>query len=288
MTEMLLGLSTPIKKYRNFDEASESILKMMSQFIEINTLFIAKNDKHKNVIVKVLNQELTLLEEGSELPFKETFCKLSVEKGREVLVISDLIGNDLAKDLDVTKKLGGGCFIGIPIFYENGENYGTICGLDTKPFAFTDKHVELFETMASLLSYVLELDNANKEIIHLSAPIVPITKGVAILPIIGDISEYRAEKIIHTALSTSTELSLQYLIIDLSGILQMNDDVSFHLLNLVQMLKLIGVTPALTGIRPDLAMKAVQLNLNLSNVMIGGNLEGILHRIGFTLNRNGS
>jgi rsbT co-antagonist protein RsbR len=68
----------------------------------------------------------------------------------------------------------------------------------------------------------------------------------------------------------------------------MNDDVSFHLLNLVQMLKLIGVTPALTGIRPDLAMKAVQLNLNLSNVMIGGNLEEILHRIGFTLNRNGS
>jgi rsbT co-antagonist protein RsbR len=52
------------------------------------------------------------------------------------------------------------------------------------------------------------------------------------------------------------------------------------------MLKLIGVTPALTGIRPDLAMKAVQLNLDLEDVMIGTNLEEVLRRIGFTLNRS--
>lgn len=286
MTEMLLGLNNTMKTYRNFDDAAESILQLMSKFIEINTLFIAKNDSHKNQIVKAYNQDYTLLEEGSELPFKETFCKLSVDKGRDILIVSDLANSELTKNLNVTKDLGGGCFIGIPIYYENGENYGTICGLDTKPFPFTEKHVELFETMASLLSYVLELDNANKEIINLSAPIVPITKGVAILPIIGGINEYRAEKIIHTALTSSTDLSLQYLIIDLSGILQMNDNVSFHLLNLVKLLKLIGVTPALTGIRPDLAMKAVQLNLDLEDVMIGTNLEEVLRRIGFTLNRS--
>ncbi len=64
------------------------------------------------------------------------------------------------------------------------------------------------------------------------------------------------------------------------------DNVSFHLLNLVKLLKLIGVTPVLTGIRPDLAMKAVQLNLDLEDVMIGTNLEEVLHRIGFTLNRS--
>ena len=285
MTDTLLGLSKPIKKYSNFDEASESILQMMSKFIEINTLFIAKNDRQHNEIVKVFNKDSVLLEEGSELPFRETFCKLSVDQGREVLIIPDLADSDLTKDLNVTKNLGGGCFIGIPIYYENGENYGTICGLDTNSLPFTDKHVELFETMATLLSYVLELDRANKEIIHLSAPIVPITKGVAILPIIGDISEYRAEKIIHTALTSSTDLSLNYLIIDLSGILQINDDVSVHLLNLVRMLDLIGVTPALTGIRPDLAMKAVQLNLDLDNILIGGDVEGVLSHIGFSLNR---
>ncbi|MEH7883649.1 hypothetical protein V7654_04910 [Bacillus sp. JJ1609] len=75
---------------RNFDEAAETILKFISTVIPINTLFIAKNDRCINEIEKVLNREDILLNEGEQLPFQETYCKLSVDHGNKILLIPDL------------------------------------------------------------------------------------------------------------------------------------------------------------------------------------------------------
>lgn len=187
--------------------------------------------------------------------------------------------------MNVTEKLGGGTFIAIPINYEDGENYGTICGLDTKNRTFSDEQVKLFETMSSLLTYVLELDYTHQQLHTTSAPVVPITSGVAILPVVGNIDEWRAESIIETALFKSQELGLDHFVIDLSGIMYINETVIASLLKIVTILKLIGVTPILTGFRPDLAMKAVQMNAELDTILIVANLEQALNHIGFELKK---
>lgn len=272
-------------KFQNFDEAAASILLMMSNLIEINTLFIAKNDTKTNRIVKAVNAVDALVSEGDELPFKDTFCKLSVDQGREILMIKDINQNQHSKSLQVTSNLGSGSFIGIPIFYENGENYGTICGLDTKNITFSDQHLEIFETMASLLTYVLELDKAHQHIQKLTAPLVPITKGVAVLPIIGDISERRANNIIQIALEKSQVYNLDYLIVDLSAITQINSTVSESLLRMVNTLEFIGVKPILTGFQPQMALNALHVHSDLKGIMIESTLDRALCRIGFKMER---
>jgi len=283
MDERILNLKG--KAFQNFDEVAESILQMMSNIVDINTLFIAKNDKETNRIVKAINSNEALVNEGEELPFIDTYCKLSVDHGREILVIEDITQNQQTQALQVTDQLGSGSFIGIPIYYENGENYGTICGLDTKNIPFSNKHLEIFQTMASLLTYVLELDRANQQIRTLSAPMVPITKGVAILPIIGEVSAKRAESIIQIALARSQEYGLDYLIVDLSGVTQINATVSGALLKLANILEIIGVKPILTGFQPQMAMNAIQVHADLKDIAIESNLERALHRIGFILER---
>ncbi|WP_175074458.1 GAF domain-containing protein [Terribacillus sp. AE2B 122] len=279
--EMTKSVST----FANFDEAAQGVLNIISEFVKINTLFIAKNDNVHNKIIKVVNQKENLLQEGEKLPFNETLCKLSVDHGREILIIPDLAKSELSQSLEVANNLGGGSFIGIPIYFENGENYGTICGLDSKSFPFTEEHIRLFETMASLLTFVLELENANKQIQNLSAPFVPITAGVAVLPIIGFIHEDRAEKIIQLSLQKSQELNLDYLVIDLSGISQIDHVVSNSLLKIATLLKLIGVKPILTGFHPDLALKALSLQMELKDIIIEANLERALNKIGLKLEK---
>jgi len=278
-------ISLPLKTFRSFDEAADQILHMMSKFIHINTLFIARNDQQTNEIVKALNHEEKLVQAGDTLPFEETLCKISVDKGHKPLVIPDLSKSELTMSLDVTKTLGGGCFIGIPIYYANGENYGTICGLDTKDFAFQEEHIELFGTVASLLTYVLELDQANQQIQNLSAPFVPITDGIAILPIIGAINEQIAENIISLTLAKSQLLSLDYLIIDLSGVYQINPLVYASLMKIVNLLRLLGVEPVLTGMQPEIAAYAVKMNIDLQHIKIEANLEQALSNIGFVLEK---
>ncbi|WP_421377898.1 STAS domain-containing protein [Bacillus salacetis] len=273
-------------RFRNFDEAAESILRMISKLMDINTLFIAKNDKNTNEIVKVVNKEQELLKEGGTLPFDETYCKVSVDHGGRVLIIPDITTDEKTKSLSVTGNLGSGSFVGIPINYEDGRNYGTICGLDTNPFKISEEHIELFETMSSLLSYVLELDNANKQIETLSAPLVPITNGVAVLPIVGVINNERAEIIIELTLAKSQEMELQYLVVDLSGITHIDDEVVSSLLRIVNLMKLVGVEPILTGIRPEIAMQAVRSHVDLASITIESNLANALSYIGFSLQKN--
>ncbi|AZB41776.1 STAS domain-containing protein [Bacillus sp. FJAT-42376] len=272
-----------IHSIKNFDEAAEMILRFMSGVVPLNTLFIAKNDQRFNEIEKVVNRDYVLLSNGETMPFQDTFCKLSVDHGNRILLIEDLNQNELTKDMDVTRNLAGGSFIGIPINYSTGENYGTICGLDSKTVSFEEEHVELFTTMASLLSYVLDLDKVNREIEELSAPMVPLTDGVAVLPIIGDISEKRAQIIIQSTLKQSSDRSLQYLILDLSGILRVNRDVIHHLVQLANMLSLIGVTPILTGILPVQAQNMVQSNLIVDGILVKKSLAAALSHIGFAL-----
>lgn len=275
--------------FQDFEEAAVRVLKIMAEFIQVNTLFIARNDGKTNRMIKVLNKKEELVTEGDERPFPEAYCSLSVEHGEGVLLISDLKEHEATKTMNVTEDLGGGTFIAVPLYYKGGENYGTICGLDTEKQTFTEKQIKMFETMSALLSYVLELDYTNQQLFTVSAPVVSITKGIAILPVVGDIDEYRAESIIEKALFKSRELSLDYLIVDLSGIVYINKTVTASLLKIVTVLKLVGVDSILTGLRPDLAMKAVQMNEDLTGIVFENSLENALNKIGFELkNKQGN
>lgn len=261
------------KKYTTIEEASKNVLLLISRFIGINTLFVAKNDTQKNKIVDVINQNYTLLEKGSELPFEETLCRVAVKEGAQPLVIERLNENDLTKDLAVTHSLVDGSFIGIPIYYENGENYGTICAIDNKPFEFKEEHIEMFKTMATLLTSVLEVEKAYNDVYLLSVPIVPLGEGIGVVPIIGSVDEDRSELIMKIALEESQKRNLDYLVIDLSGMVKMDDRVSLHLVKIAHSLHLLGVKVVLTGFRPDLILKSAQHNVDFKYVVIKATLE---------------
>ncbi|WP_242057335.1 MULTISPECIES: STAS domain-containing protein [Bacillales] len=203
--------------------------------------------------------------------------------GREPLIIDDLATHDSTKDMEVTKDLGGGSLIGVPIYYRNGDNYGTLCGLDLKPFHYTQDHVDLFKAMANLLGNVLELERANTEIESLSVPIVPISDEVAILPIIGDVNEVRTERLMERALAESAKNNLDYLIFDLSGLVKIHSQSATNLLKIGDSLKLVGVQMIVTGIRPDLAIKAVQASSDFDQIVVKSNLQQALHWIGYSL-----
>lgn len=273
-------------QFKNFDEAAETILHMMAKLLNINTLFIAKNDRVSNEIYKVMNSDQQLLEEGTILPFEQTYCSVSVQHGNHVLYIPDITTHEQTKNLQVTHNLKSGSFVGIPIYTGDGKNYGTICGLDTNYFELSEEHMELFETMSALLSYVLELDDAQRQIQNLSVPIVPLTEGIAILPVIGNMTRRRVEQLVEVALVRSQELNLDYLFVDLSGITEMDQSAADSLMKITNLLNLLGVKPVLTGLRPETVLQTNQLGIELKHVMIEANLERALSKIGFSLQKD--
>ncbi|MGD7023772.1 STAS domain-containing protein [Rossellomorea vietnamensis] len=208
-----------------------------------------------------------------------------VRGGREPLIIEDLLKFDETSNMEVTKNLGGGSLIGMPIYYSDGTNFGTLCGMDLRPHHFTEEHISLFKAMAKLLENVLNLERANHRVQALSAPLVPISDTVAILPVIGDVDEDRTNRIMEHSLSQSLKQGLEYMIFDLSGLVTIDECSAFNLLKIGQSLKLLGVRMIITGVRPELALKAVQSGSDLDQIHTESNLSDALRYIGYHLEK---
>ncbi len=188
--------------------------------------------------------------------------------------------------MPVTKALGGGTLLGVPISYGNGENFGTLCGMDKNPRVFKKEEVELFQTMATLLGFVIDLDEAKSRIQSYSTPIVPIDDGVVILPLVGDMDEVRSEIILEQVLAKSYQKSIDYFIIDISGLVIDDGTVSENIFNLTQALKLLGAMPILTGVRPDQAVEFQKSGSEMLQLTLKSNLKEALKWIGFQLIRS--
>lgn len=145
--------------FSRLDQVSEEVLSLLSDTINVNTIFLASNDKYSNFIVNAFNRKAKLLSEGESSPFKDVLCKLVVENESEPIVINDLASNPLSINHPVTLKVGNGCFLGAPIHRGNGEIYGTICAFDTKPYEFSSYDIKLIKTLSSLLSQTIILED---------------------------------------------------------------------------------------------------------------------------------
>lgn len=58
---------------QTLEEASSNIFQLMSEFIGINTFFIAKNDGHTVNVLKTLNRDVSLLEDGFTIDFQDSY-----------------------------------------------------------------------------------------------------------------------------------------------------------------------------------------------------------------------
>ncbi|WEG18963.1 PAS domain S-box protein [Alkalihalophilus pseudofirmus] len=107
----------------------------------------------------------------------------------------------------------------------------------------------------------------SKEINEIASNIVPILEGIAILPLVGAINQERATHLLELVPVKVQEQRVTCLIIDFSGIYQLDNLVVDSLFKFNNVLNLIGVKCILTGVRPQLAMQAVELGFNLNNLI---------------------
>ncbi|PLT32769.1 PAS domain S-box protein [Bacillus sp. V5-8f] len=120
------------------------------------------------------------------------------------------------------------------------------------------------------------LENVSKRIHALSAPIVPILEGVAVLPLVGSIDLERAQYILEQVPLKVQEQNVHTLISDFSGILELDETVIGLLFNTSAVLGLLGVRSIVTGVRPEVARSVVQLGADLSLIQIFGTVQQAL------------
>ncbi|WP_434416761.1 STAS domain-containing protein [Nannocystis pusilla] len=111
-----------------------------------------------------------------------------------------------------------------------------------------------------------------------STPLIPLGDDVVAMPIVGTLDGARADQVIEVLLAGVAARKARHAILDVTGVPHADTAVAAALLRAAAAVRLLGVEPILTGIRPDVARTLVGLDVDLRGVVTLSTLqEGIAH-----------
>ncbi|RIW27194.1 STAS domain-containing protein [Bacillus salacetis] len=124
-----------------------------------------------------------------------------------------------------------------------------------------------------------QLRNSKAALFELSVPVIPISDKVAVLPLVGDIDTSRAKLMLEKALEKSSELKVNYFILDLSGVPIIDTYVAQIIFQLIDSLELIGVKAKVTGMTPDIVQTVVNLGIDFQKIQTYSSLKQAINVI---------
>ena len=119
-----------------------------------------------------------------------------------------------------------------------------------------------------------DLISAQQRLIEeLSTPIIPVTDDVLVVPLIGSIGYARAQRIIEALLKGIEDCQAQIVILDITGVPQVDSEVANHLMQAALAARLLGTEAMLVGITPQVAQAFVDLDIDLSGIVTRSDLQ---------------
>lgn len=100
---------------------------------------------------------------------------------------------------------------------------------------------------------------------NLSVPIIPINSSVSILPLIGSVDSFRTSILEEKVLTEVGVSRIDTLILDLSGIADMEPEVIHHLMKIIDGTAMMGCKTVITGLRAEVVRKMIHLGLSFDS-----------------------
>lgn len=118
---------------------------------------------------------------------------------------------------------------------------------------------------------------------ELSTPLIPITNSIMVMPLIGMMDRERAQQVLSTSLQGVEANSVKVVIIDITGVKLVDNEVAATLINTASALRLLGAQAVITGIRAEVARKLVMLQVDFGLIMTKSTLQsGIAYALQLT------
>ncbi|PKR76883.1 hypothetical protein CEY16_13820 [Halalkalibacillus sediminis] len=125
-------------------------------------------------------------------------------------------------------------------------------------------------------------EEADNEVNELSVPIIKIDDHIGVCPVIGKLSSNRAAVLMDQTLRKAAIEEYEYLILDLSGLVVVDNLVAKYLFDTVYSMELIGIKVIFTGVRAQLAMASVNLEFDLAKQKTYSNVKQALKSLNTT------
>ncbi|WP_461611025.1 GAF domain-containing protein [Cytobacillus kochii] len=270
--------------YQSLVDTSTKLFELLTKNLDVNSAYIAKKVGNKMTVINSYNKVEFIIPDDIAVDYQESNCKLVLENNEPAKTVMNLMADEETKKRKITDELGVKAFIGVPLNRTDGSNFGTLCLMDKDEKTFTNEQVEMVQSIADVLSYIIELDDLYEDIDLLSVPIIPISKGIAILALQGNVNDKRERKILEDTLNYTLSHKISSFLIDLSEMQISNYEFSDALNRLVSALKLMGVKVMLSGIPTALASSTrMRDQFQDLEVTFVRSIEGGLKKLGYQI-----
>jgi len=119
---------------------------------------------------------------------------------------------------------------------------------------------------------------------ELSSPVAPVLEGIIVLPLVGRVDEDRAQRISDTLLQGIAVHQAQVVILDITGLVEVDAQVAERVLHIARSARLSGVEVVLVGVQPRVAADLIGLQLDWSGVVTRADLRA---GVEYALSRQG-
>lgn len=113
----------------------------------------------------------------------------------------------------------------------------------------------------------------------LALPIIPLDDRVAMLPLIGYLDDARAERLVAALLRSAHDQRTRHVVLDITGLREVNTHVGATLLQLAQSLRLLGAEVVLSGLSADAAQALVELGADMGGLRTAARLSDALRMV---------
>ncbi len=108
---------------------------------------------------------------------------------------------------------------------------------------------------------------------ELSTPLIPISDRVLVMPLIGTLTDRRAQQVMETLLEGIVQYQAETVLLDITGVKTVDTSVANALIQVARAVNLIGSHIVLTGIQPRIAQTLVQLGVSLGDIVTYSTLQ---------------
>ncbi len=143
----------------NGDKFIQEILNSIRYHMGMEVAFIARFTDDKRLIEFTATEQSVTepsLHPHDSSPKKESYCQKIVD-GDLPNIIPDTSKNSVTRSLSVTKALNIGAYIGVPIFIDGSQLYGTLCCYNQSPHKdLQDSHSAFLNVMADFIGQIFK------------------------------------------------------------------------------------------------------------------------------------
>lgn len=120
-------------------------------------------------------------------------------------------------------------------------------------------------TIERLNTTLALVEQQRQEILSLSAPMLDVGDRTLAVPIIGRFDDEQFEAVMTKLLDAVASRGVRRVILDVTGVASVDVGGATHLQRLVRALRLLGTTPMITGVRPELALELIASGIDLDD-----------------------